>query len=134
MSETQVQAATIDDVVTELAEECAIQAASYVDTLREIASGDNAAAAIPMGLLAVSQVLVMGARLGAIEDIVPRDQFESDAVVRFCDELKTAFVRTAAREPALVPVAVQPHFDQIAGMEQIYSTGVIGWRGQEGAR
>lgn len=79
MSETQVQAATIDDVVTELAEECAIQAASYVNTLREIASGDNAAAAIPMGLLAVSQVLVMGARLGAIEDIVPRDQFESDA-------------------------------------------------------
>jgi len=45
------------------------------------------------------------------------NQFESDAVARFSDELKTAFVRTAAREPVVVPVAVQPHFDQIAGMD-----------------
>ncbi len=44
------------------------------------------------------------------------NQFESDAVARFSDELRTAFVRTAAREPVIVPVAVQPHFDQIAGM------------------
>ena len=45
------------------------------------------------------------------------NQFESDAVARFSDELKTAFVRTATREPVIVPVAVQPHFDQIAGMD-----------------
>lgn len=44
------------------------------------------------------------------------NQFESDAVARFSEELKTAFVRTAAREPVIVPVAVEPHFDQIAGM------------------
>lgn len=78
MTDIQVQTTTVDDVVAELAEECALQAGSFVDTVREIASGDNAAAAIPMGLLALSQVLVMGARLGAIEDVVPTDQFESD--------------------------------------------------------
>lgn len=78
MSEDRVQVSTVDDVVAELARECAAQAASYVQTIREIASGENAAAAIPMGLLALSQVLVMGARLGAIEDVVPRDRFESD--------------------------------------------------------
>lgn len=78
MSE-QVQATSIEDVVSELAADCALGAGSYVDTIREIASGENAAAAIPMGLLALSQVLVMGARLGAIEDVVPADQFESDS-------------------------------------------------------
>lgn len=79
MSEEQVQAVAVEEVVGELAQECALLAGSYVDTIREIAAGDNAAAAIPMGLLALSQVLVMGARLGAIEDIVPADQFESDS-------------------------------------------------------
>ena len=74
-----VQPVTVDDVVAELAQECALQAGSFVDTVRDIASGDNAETAIPMGLLALSQVLVMGARLGAIEDIVPSDQFEADS-------------------------------------------------------
>lgn len=73
-----VQPVTVDEVVAELAQECALQAGSYVDTIRDIASGDTAAAAIPMGLLALSQVLVMGARLGAIEDIVPSERFETD--------------------------------------------------------
>lgn len=74
----QVRVTGVDEIVTELARECALQAGSFVDTVREIASGDNASAAIPMGLLALSQVLTMGARLGAIEDIVPVDRFESD--------------------------------------------------------
>ena len=74
-----IQATSIEDVVSELADECARAAGAYVQTVREIASGENAAAAIPMGLLALSQVLVMGARLGAIEDVVPSDRFESDS-------------------------------------------------------
>ncbi len=45
------------------------------------------------------------------------NQFESDAMARFSDELKSAFARTAAREPMIAPMAVQPHFDQIAGMD-----------------
>ena len=79
MSEEQVQTVPVDEVVTELAEECALMAGSFVDTLRQIASGEHPDAAISMGLLALSQVLVMGARLGAIEDIVPTDRFEDDA-------------------------------------------------------
>ena len=78
MTQEQIAVTTVEDVVADLARECAAQAASYVQTLREIASADNDSAAIPMGLLALSQVLVMGARLGAIEDVVPRDRFESD--------------------------------------------------------
>ncbi|NLJ55188.1 MAG: DUF5063 domain-containing protein [Intrasporangiaceae bacterium] len=74
----RVQATSIEDVVSELAADCARDAGAYVDTIGGIAGGENAAAAIPMGLLALSQVLVMGARLGAIEDVVPSDQFESD--------------------------------------------------------
>ncbi len=45
------------------------------------------------------------------------NQFEADAVARFSEELKTAFVRAAAREAVTVPIAVQPHFNQIAGMD-----------------
>jgi hypothetical protein len=45
------------------------------------------------------------------------NQCESDALARFTDELKTAFVRMEAREPASVPSAAQPHFDEIAGMD-----------------
>ena len=37
----------------------------------EVASGSAPDAAIPMTLLALSQALVMGARLGAIQDVVP---------------------------------------------------------------
>lgn len=74
----RVEAIAVDDVVADLARECALQAHSYLQTVREIAAGENAAAAIPMGLLALSQILVMGARLGAIEDVVPRDRFEDD--------------------------------------------------------
>ena len=75
----RVEIATVDEVVSGLARDCAEHARAYVQTVHDIASGDNSGAAIPMGLLALSQVLVMGARLGAIEDVVPRDQFESDA-------------------------------------------------------
>jgi hypothetical protein len=78
MDPDRIEPTSVDDVVADLARECAVQAHSYLQTVREIAAGDNAAAAIPVGLLALSQVLVMGARLGAIEDVVPRDRFEDD--------------------------------------------------------
>ncbi|MEP6971063.1 MAG: DUF1631 family protein [Betaproteobacteria bacterium] len=45
------------------------------------------------------------------------NQFESDAIARFSDELEAAFVRLAVREPATVSLAAQPHFDDIAGMD-----------------
>ena len=61
-----------------LADDCASEARVFVGTLADIASGSAPDAALPMSLLALSQVLVMGARLGAIEDIVPVARFEAD--------------------------------------------------------
>jgi len=61
-----------------LAADSAEEARIYLATVSDIASGANPAAALPLGLLALSQVLLMGARLGAIEDIVPEDRFEVD--------------------------------------------------------
>ncbi|CAN7209136.1 DUF5063 domain-containing protein [Knoellia sp. LjRoot47] len=61
-----------------LAADSAHEARTYLATVADIASGANPAAALPLGLLALSQVLLMGARLGAIEDIVPEDRFEAD--------------------------------------------------------
>ena len=55
MAPDQVQVTTVDDVVADLAAECAASARSYLTTVREMATGDNAAAAIQMGLLALSQ-------------------------------------------------------------------------------
>ena len=54
-----------------LADESARDARAYLVTVTEVASGAAPDAAIPMTLLALSQVLVMGARLGAIEDVIP---------------------------------------------------------------
>ena len=57
-----------------LAADSAEEARTYLATVADIASGTNPSAALPLGLLALSQVLVMGARLGAIEDIVPEEE------------------------------------------------------------
>jgi hypothetical protein len=61
-----------------LAADSAEESRTYLATVTDIASGANPSAALPLGLLALSQVLVMGARLGAIEDIVPEDRYEAD--------------------------------------------------------
>ncbi|MGG5260379.1 DUF5063 domain-containing protein [Phycicoccus avicenniae] len=61
-----------------LAEETAMDARTYLTTLRELAAGEAPDAALPMLLLALSQVLVSGARLGAVEDVVPEERFEPD--------------------------------------------------------
>lgn len=61
-----------------LADECAAAARMYLSTLTDIARGTLPEATLPLGLLALSQVLVMGARLGAIEDVLPDERFEPD--------------------------------------------------------
>ncbi|NHA67896.1 DUF5063 domain-containing protein [Phycicoccus flavus] len=61
-----------------LAEETAADARTYLGTLRDVASGALPDASLPMLLLALSQVLVAGARLGAVEDVVPEERFEPD--------------------------------------------------------
>jgi hypothetical protein len=61
-----------------LAEESAADARTYLLTIREIAAGNNPDATLPLALLALSQVTMMGARLGAVEDVVPVERFEPD--------------------------------------------------------
>ncbi len=61
-----------------LAAETAADASTYLVALSEVASGNHPDSAIPVLMLAVSQVLASGARLGAITDVVPSERFEPD--------------------------------------------------------
>jgi len=62
-----------------LAEESATDAQTYLDAVTEVAAGSSPDTAIPVLLLATSQILLAGARLGAITDVVPSERFEPDA-------------------------------------------------------
>ncbi len=62
----------------QLAIDTAADAQTYLDAVTEVASGTHSDTAIPVLLLAVSQVLFAGARLGAITDVVPSERFEPD--------------------------------------------------------
>ena len=64
---------------TALASDTAREARGYLEAVTEVASGQSPDTAIPVLLLAVSQVLVTGARLGAIADVLPPERFEPDA-------------------------------------------------------
>ena len=68
----------IPDDLRLLADDCASDAQLYLDTVTDVASGSAPDVAIPLSLLALSQVLVMGARLGAVQDIVLDERFEPD--------------------------------------------------------
>ncbi len=77
MSEQSAGPADGDDLAR-LAEETAKDAQTYLDAITEVASGSGPETAIPVTLLALSQALLAGARLGAITDVVPRERFEPD--------------------------------------------------------
>jgi len=68
----------MSDELTNLGEDSARDARAYLTAVAEVASGASPDTAIPVLLLAVSQVLVAGARLGAITDVVPDERFEAD--------------------------------------------------------
>jgi len=76
---------TIQDVSAEalelrrMGEEMASDAQAFLDAVTEVATGSSPDIAIPVLLLALSQSLLAGARLGAITDIVPSERFEPDA-------------------------------------------------------
>lgn len=65
--------------LSRLAEETATDAQDYLDAVTEVAAGSSPDTAIPVLLLAVSQTLLAGARLGAITDVVPSERFEPDS-------------------------------------------------------
>jgi hypothetical protein len=62
-----------------MGEDTAADAQAFLDALTEVAAGSSPDIAIPVLLLALSQSLVAGARLGAITDVVPSERFEPDA-------------------------------------------------------
>lgn len=66
------------DDLSDLAADSAAQARTFITAVTEVASGVSPDTAIPMLLLATSQVLLMGARLGAVRDVVLDERFEAD--------------------------------------------------------
>lgn len=62
----------------ELADTCAGEAREFLTTVTEVAAGANPEVAIPLLLLAVSDLLGVGARLGAMVDVIPEERFEPD--------------------------------------------------------
>src|SRR5690349_6362056 len=76
---------TIQDVSAEalelrrMGEEMASEAGAFLDAVTEVAAGSSPDIAIPVLLLALSQSLLAGARLGAMTDVVPSERFEPDA-------------------------------------------------------
>ncbi len=61
-----------------LAEVTAGECRSYLDAVTLVAAGEGDEAAVPLLVLAVSQLLAAGARLGATRDVLPRARFEPD--------------------------------------------------------
>jgi hypothetical protein len=74
-------ATVIDQDLVDLAEGLAGAAARFVQAAEAVAAGVGEDQAIAILLLEVSDILAMGARLGAIADVVPEGRFEPDAGV-----------------------------------------------------
>ncbi|WP_182114314.1 MULTISPECIES: DUF5063 domain-containing protein [unclassified Actinotalea] len=62
----------------EVAHSMASESRSFLTTVTEVGANANPDAAIALLLLAVSDVLAAGARLGAMVDVVPVERFEPD--------------------------------------------------------
>ncbi len=62
-----------------LAAATADEVRSFLSTVTEVAAGTAPEASLPLLLLAVSDLLAAGARLGATTDVVPDERFEPDA-------------------------------------------------------
>ncbi|MFV0425529.1 MAG: DUF5063 domain-containing protein [Beutenbergiaceae bacterium] len=68
----------LDADLTALGASTTVVAQRYLSTVSEVAAGSTPDAALPLLLLAVSDVAAAGARLGAIVDVIPADRFEPD--------------------------------------------------------
>jgi len=71
--------AAVPDELRDLAETTAQEARAFLDVVTEVAAGRMDETALSVLLLAVSQTLLTGARLGAVADVVPSRRFEPDA-------------------------------------------------------
>ena len=78
LSMSEPQPGALDDDLLALAHTAARAGTAFIDTLAEVAAGSNPEASISLLLLATSDLAAVGARLGAIVDVVPRYRFEPD--------------------------------------------------------
>ncbi|MEW1954342.1 DUF5063 domain-containing protein [Terrabacter sp. NPDC080008] len=85
---TESHASEVADL-SGLADLTAAEASAFLTSLSEVASGSAPETALPLLTLALSQVLVGGARLGAVQDVVPEERFEPDAGEDDADPLRT---------------------------------------------
>lgn len=69
----------MSDDLSDFTAEISDQIDSFMVAVREIASGESPNHAISLLLLEVSQLMLAGGRLGAIQDVVPEERFEPDA-------------------------------------------------------
>ena len=77
-STTPTPAPVLDDDTLEFAQQIADQVASFLLALRAIAKENDGGRAISLLLLEISQVLLAGARLGAQQDFLPREEYQPD--------------------------------------------------------
>ena len=106
-----------DDLVT-LADGLAEASARFVQAAEAVAAGIGEDHAIAILLLEVSDVLAMGARLGAIDDVVPEGRFEPDAGVEpDVDRLRAALAERLAPVDSYIEV-FDPYAEPRAGRRQ----------------
>jgi hypothetical protein len=92
---TEGRTSEVDDL-SGLADLTAAEASAFLTSVTEVASGSSPDTALPLLTLALSQVLVAGARLGAVEDVVPEERFEPDATDDDADPLRTGLANVFA--------------------------------------
>jgi Domain of unknown function (DUF5063) len=68
----------LDSDTEDFAQQIADQVKSFLLALREISREEQTGSAIPLLLLEVSQVLLAGARLGALQDFEPPTEYQPD--------------------------------------------------------
>lgn len=79
MAVVATPATVLDSDLMALAEGVATSAARFVATLEAVAQGAGEDQTVALLLLELSDILAMGARLGAITDVVPEGFYEPDA-------------------------------------------------------
>ncbi|GAB2765987.1 DUF5063 domain-containing protein [Terrabacter sp. AAH1] len=94
-TELDEHASEVDDL-SGLADLTAAEASAFLTSVTEVASGSAPDTALPILTLALSQVLVAGARLGAIQDVVPVQRFEPDAADDDADPLRAGLANVFA--------------------------------------
>lgn len=68
----------VDADLGEVATAVATESRGFLTTITEVAAGSAPEASLPLLLLALSDLLAAGARLGATTDVVPPSRFEPD--------------------------------------------------------